>query len=69
MLIITGNRLFYISSTIIADHCYITVWAPRQAGKTWIMQQVMRKIKAHGDFELGIITMQSAKNTKTEEGL
>ncbi|MCP4348944.1 MAG: AAA family ATPase [Desulfobacterales bacterium] len=39
---------------------YITVWAPRQAGKTWIMQQVVRKIREHGDFDIGIITMQSA---------
>jgi predicted AAA+ superfamily ATPase len=30
---------------------YITVWAPRQRGKTWIMQQVVRKVKERGDFE------------------
>ncbi|MEM7534883.1 MAG: AAA-like domain-containing protein [Chloroflexota bacterium] len=40
---------------------YITVWAPRQTGKTWTMQQVMQKIKHNHDFEVGIITMQSAK--------
>ncbi len=27
---------------------YITVWAPRQSGKTWIMQQVVKKIKEQG---------------------
>ena len=48
---------------------YITVWAPRQTGKTWVMQQVMRKIREQGDFEAGIISMQSAKEEKTEEGV
>jgi predicted AAA+ superfamily ATPase len=23
---------------------YITVWAPRQTGKTWIMQQVLKRL-------------------------
>lgn len=46
---------------------YITVWAPRQTGKTWIMQQVMRKIRKQGDFEAGIISMQSAKEIRSDE--
>ncbi len=45
---------------------YITVWAPRQAGKTWIMQQVVRKIREQGDFEIGITTMQSAKTIESD---
>jgi len=48
---------------------YITVWAPRQTGKTWVMQQVMRKIREQGDFEAGIITIQSAKEEDTGEGV
>ncbi len=48
---------------------YITVWAPRQAGKTWIMQQTVRKIREQGDFEIAIITMQSAKEEKSDEGV
>ncbi|RLC10951.1 MAG: hypothetical protein DRI57_19620 [Deltaproteobacteria bacterium] len=48
---------------------YLTVWAPRQTGKTWIMQQVMRKIRMRGDFEAGIITMQSARHETTDEGV
>ncbi|MCP4136863.1 MAG: hypothetical protein GY754_38185, partial [bacterium] len=49
---------------------YITVWASRQAGKTWVMQQVIKKIKEYGAFEFGIITMQSAKyETKDEDVL
>jgi len=48
---------------------YITVWAPRQAGKTWIMQQVVKKIREQGDFEVGIISMQSARNETAEKGI
>ena len=48
---------------------YITVWAPRQAGKTWIMQQVARNIRERGDFEVAIITMQSAKEETTDAGV
>ena len=48
---------------------YITVWAPRQTGKTWIMQQVVKKIREKGDFEVSIISMQSAKTETTDEGV
>ncbi len=48
---------------------YITVWAPRQAGKTWIMQQVVRKIRKQGEFEVAIISMQSAKTETTDDGV
>jgi predicted AAA+ superfamily ATPase len=48
---------------------YITVWAPRQTGKTWLMQQVVRRIKERDDFEVAILTMQSAKEVKGDEGI
>ncbi len=48
---------------------YVTVWAPRQTGKTWVMQQVMKRIREQGDFEAGIISMQSAKEEDTGEGV
>jgi len=48
---------------------YITVWAPRQSGKTWVMQQVLSEIKKNNEFECGIITLQSAKNETTDEGI
>ena len=44
------------------DGHYITVWAPRQTGKTWLMQQVMERLRTQGDFEVAILTMQFAKN-------
>jgi len=48
---------------------YITVWAPRQTGKTWVMQQVVSQLTARGDFEVAILTMQSAKNETTAAGV
>jgi hypothetical protein len=46
---------------------YITVWAPRQRGKTWVMQQVVSRLKQRDDFEIAILTLQSAKNVTTAE--
>ncbi len=37
---------------------YITVWAPRQTGKTWLMQQIQRKLNADDTFDVAILTMQ-----------
>ncbi len=48
---------------------YITVWGPRQSGKTWLMQQVVARIEERGDFEVVITTMQSAKEEKSEAGV
>ena len=52
-----------------ADGHYITVWAPRQTGKTWVMQQAVSQLTASGDFEVAILTMQSAKNETTAAGV
>jgi Holliday junction resolvase-like predicted endonuclease len=46
---------------------YITIWAPRQTGKTWIMQQVVRQIYGEGDFEIAIISLQSANIAETDD--
>ncbi len=48
---------------------YITVWAPRQTGKTWLMQQIQRKLNANDTFDVAILTMQSAKEETTDEGV
>jgi len=45
---------------------YITIWAPRQTGKTWVMQEVVKQIRDKGDFEVAIITLQSMNNAKNE---
>jgi len=46
---------------------YITVWAPRQTGKSWIMREIVDRIRKIGDFEVAILTMQSAKTAKNEQ--
>ena len=46
---------------------YITVWAPRQCGKTWIMQEVVEKIKKTNKYEVGILSMERAKEEKDEK--
>lgn len=45
----------------ITDGHYITVWAPRQCGKTWIMQETVKNIKQTRDFEAGILSMELVK--------
>jgi len=48
---------------------YITVWAPRQRGKTWIFQQVIQRIQTEGEFEVAILTLQSATGLTTVEAV
>ncbi|MCP4404943.1 MAG: hypothetical protein GY801_47535, partial [bacterium] len=45
----------------------ITVWAPRQTGKSSVMLEAVKKLRQHDEFEVVIITMQSAKNAHTAE--
>ncbi len=41
---------------------YITVWGPRQSGKTWVMRQVVRWLKKQvPEVEVAILSMQSAR--------
>ncbi|MCP4347923.1 MAG: hypothetical protein GY795_20665 [Desulfobacterales bacterium] len=39
---------------------YFTIWASRQAVKTWLMRQVVKEIKAeYGDrFQIGMLSVQ-----------
>ena len=48
---------------------YITVWAPRQTGKSWLLLQVVQQFKHTDEFEVAILTMQSAKSETTAEGV
>lgn len=48
---------------------YITIWAPRQTGKTWLLQQVVEQFEASDDYHVAILTMQSAKSVKTVAGV
>ncbi len=47
---------------------YITVWAPRQTGKSSMMLETVKRLRQHEEFEVVIITAQSAKNVHTDEG-
>lgn len=41
---------------------YITIWAPRQRGKTWVLQQVMRRIRnddAYANFDVAKVNLQT----------
>ena len=40
---------------------YITVWAPRQRGKTWIMQQVLWRLRQDDRFEVLKINLEHLK--------
>ena len=35
---------------------YFTVWAPRQTGKTWVMQETVQKINSSREYEIGILS-------------
>jgi hypothetical protein len=48
---------------------YITVWASRQCGKTWVMQEVVRKITQNQEYEIGILSMERAKDVEDETKL
>jgi hypothetical protein len=48
---------------------YITVWAPRQTGKSWAMLQIASKIRAQQTFDVATITMEFAKYEKTSENI
>ncbi len=48
---------------------FITVWAPRQCGKTWIMREVMMEIRDRGRFDVAMISMQSAQTVTSDQGI
>jgi hypothetical protein len=41
---------------------YMTVWAPRQTGKSWIMMQVLSRFRKEGQFDVLKINLQSLKD-------
>jgi hypothetical protein len=42
---------------------YITVWAPRQSGKTWLMQQVLFRLRHNPKFDVLKINLEHLKMT------
>ena len=43
---------------------YFTVWAPRQAGKTWVMQQILHKLQKDPRFDVLKINLEILKDRK-----
>ena len=41
---------------------YITVWAPRQTGKTWVMQQILHRLQENSHFDVLKINLQHLKD-------
>jgi len=46
---------------------YITIWAPRQTGKTWTMQETVRRLREHSAFDVIMISAESAKYERDHE--
>lgn len=46
---------------------YITIWAPRQTGKTWIMQQVIHRIQKDISFDIVYLSLQHLAKTSSDE--
>lgn len=40
---------------------YITVWAPRQCGKTWVMQQILWRLQKEPEFDVLKINLEHLK--------
>lgn len=47
---------------------YFTIWAPRQAGKTWLMREVKKEIEAcyPDQFQVGMMSMQGVVMEDTD---
>jgi len=46
---------------------YITIWAPRQTGKSWIMQQVIHRIQKEDRFNIVYLSLQHLAKTDSEQ--
>ena len=48
---------------------FLTVWAPRQAGKSSVMLEVTRQIRQNENVDVALFSMQSAKSVHNAEGI
>ena len=46
---------------------YITVWAPRQTGKTWVMQEILFQLKKDSLFDVVVVNLENLKNENDVE--
>ena len=50
-----------VGESLDAGGHYMTVWAPRQSGKTWIMHQVLKQLQQNDDFIVIQISLEHLK--------
>ncbi len=48
---------------------YITVWAPRQTGKTWVMQQILHRLQQEPQFDVLKINLEHLKEEKDDSAV
>ncbi|MFQ5616296.1 MAG: hypothetical protein ACE5GO_07535 [Anaerolineales bacterium] len=48
---------------------YITVWAPRQAGKTWVMQNVLWRLQKDARFDVLKLNLEHLKQEQTVDSV
>ena len=74
---------YYAPRTALIDHAYtqlrgknpekgghyITVWAPRQTGKSSVMLEAVKRLRETEEFEVVIITLESAKEHTDEQAV
>ncbi|MEZ4734142.1 MAG: ATP-binding protein [Caldilineaceae bacterium] len=48
---------------------YITVWAPRQTGKTWVLQEALFRLQADARFDVVKLNLQHLKRATTTEAI
>lgn len=41
---------------------FITVWAPRQRGKTWVMQQTLHRLRREDHFDTMALSLQHLRS-------
>ncbi len=46
---------------------YMTIWAPRQTGKTWTMLEVVKRLRQSAEFDVIMISAESAKYEQNHE--
>ncbi|MCP4399765.1 MAG: hypothetical protein GY801_20980 [bacterium] len=78
---IQTSQHYYAPRTALIEHAYtqllgetpdegghyITVWAPRQTGKSSVMLEAVKKLMDLEQFEVAIITLESAKEHTNEQ--
>ena len=58
-----GHRQLVGSNPEKSGH-YITIWAPRQTGKTWALNSIFAKIRSDNRFDVVKVELEALKTEK-----